>query len=59
VSCTCDGPRERTMFCPTCGYVYDKRELRTVADRVQPRFIGRHSFALEKFWHTGDPNDCT
>lgn len=46
------------MFCPVCDKVYDPSELRSVSDRIQPRFIGRGSLALDKFWHTGDPNDA-
>jgi hypothetical protein len=46
------------MFCPVCGFVYDKAELRRAAERVHPRFIGRASFTLEKVWHTGDINDA-
>jgi len=45
-------------FCPTCRQVYDPDELRQVGSNMLPRFIGRASLALEKFWHTGDPNDA-
>jgi hypothetical protein len=43
-------------FCPICGKVYDPAELRRI--RIEPRFIGESSLALEKFWHTGDPRDA-